>query len=72
MADKLMYIPNDDTQTYPFCRLQYRLKRLDFQLNEPANQNSIKGTKVFKPTNKKRYYKTLRTSVINSLNVPFP
>ena len=22
MADKLMYIPNDDTQSYPFCRLQ--------------------------------------------------
>ena len=22
MADKLMYIPSDDTQNYPFCRLQ--------------------------------------------------
>ena len=22
MADKLMYISNDDTQNYPFCRLQ--------------------------------------------------
>ena len=22
MADKLMYIPNDDTQNYPFCNLQ--------------------------------------------------
>ena len=22
MADKLMYITNDDTQNYPFCRLQ--------------------------------------------------
>ena len=22
MGDKLMYIPNDDTQNYPFCRLQ--------------------------------------------------
>ena len=22
MADKLMNIPNDDTQNYPFCRLQ--------------------------------------------------
>ena len=22
MADKLMYIPDDDTQNYPFCRLQ--------------------------------------------------
>ena len=22
MADKLMYIPNNDKQNYPFCRLQ--------------------------------------------------
>ena len=22
MADKLMYIPNDDTEYYPFCRLK--------------------------------------------------
>ena len=22
MADKVMYIPNDDTQNYPFCRSQ--------------------------------------------------
>ena len=22
MADKMMYIPNDDTQNYPFCRLK--------------------------------------------------
>ena len=22
MADELMYIPNDDKQNYPFCRLQ--------------------------------------------------
>ena len=22
MADKLIYIPNDETQKYPFCRLQ--------------------------------------------------
>ena len=29
MAIKLIYIPNDDTQKYPFCRLQLVLKRLD-------------------------------------------
>ena len=29
------------------------LKRLDAQLNEPTNQNSIKVLKVVKPTNKK-------------------
>ena len=52
MADKLMYIPNDDTQKYPFCRLQW-LKRLDTQLNKQTNQNSLKVLKVVKTTNKK-------------------
>ena len=61
MADKLMFIkitPVDYTQW---------LKRLDTQLNEPTNQNSIKVPKVVKLTNKKHYYKTLGASdVINS------
>ena len=48
MANKLMYIPNDDPQNNPFCRLQ-----LDTQQNEPSNQNSIKVPKVDKTTNKK-------------------
>ena len=26
IADKLMYIPNDDTLNYPFCRLQSVVK----------------------------------------------
>ena len=28
IAEKLIYIPNDDTQNYPFFRLQLKLKRL--------------------------------------------
>ena len=44
--DKLMYIPNDKTQNYPFCRLQ-------LVLDAPTNQNSIKVPKVVNPTNKK-------------------
>ena len=32
MADKLMFIPNDETQNYQFCRLQCA-KRLVSQLN---------------------------------------
>ena len=50
MADKLVYIPNVDSQNYPFYRLQ-----LGFypQLNEPTNQNSILVPKVVKPTNQK-------------------
>ena len=34
------------------------LKRLDTQLNEQTNQNSIKVPKVVKPTNMKRQFKT--------------
>ena len=37
-----MYIPNDDIENYPFCRLELPVKRFDTQLNEAFNQNSIK------------------------------
>ena len=46
-----MYIPNDDTQNYPFFKLQLAIQT--YQLNKPANQNSIKVPKVVEPTNKK-------------------
>ena len=39
MADKLIYIPNEDTQNYPFCRL---LLVVETQLNEPTKHNSNK------------------------------
>ena len=51
MADKCMYIPNDDAQNYPFCRLQIVVET--FGQNEPTNQNSIRVHKVVQPTNKK-------------------
>ena len=47
------------------------MKRVDTQRNEPINQNSLKVPKVVKPTKKKRNYKTLGTSVINSTLSPF-
>ena len=50
MANKLMYIPNDDTQNYPFYRLQLVV---DTKLNEQTYQNSIKVPKVVVTTNKK-------------------
>ena len=63
MAQKLMYIPNDDIENYPFCRLQSWFKTF-----QPTNQNSMKVPKVVKPINKKKgYYKTLGAVVINSL-----
>ena len=63
-----MYIPNDNTQNYPFCILQ--LKRLDTKLNETTNQNLIKVPKVVEQTNKKKLLKKLGTSVINSPKSP--
>ena len=49
MADKLMYISNDDTQIYPF----YGLKLVTTQPNEPTINNSLEVPKVVKQTNKK-------------------
>ena len=46
MADKLMYIPNTDTQNYPFCKFQSRVDTLDTQINKPTNQNSYLVPKV--------------------------
>ena len=64
MVDKLMYIPNDDTQKItPSVDCNLWLKRLYTQLNKATNKNSIKVPKVVKPTHKK----TLNTSLIISL-----
>ena len=44
MANKLMYIPNDDPQKQTYYR---------FKLNEATNQDSVKVPKVVKSSNKK-------------------
>ena len=63
MADRLINIPNDDTQNYPFCRnYNQLLKSFDTQINEPTNLNSKKPSQRIR----KRYYKTFGTSAINS------
>ena len=49
MADKLMYIPNDNKQNYPFCRLQLVVETF----GHPGIQNSFKVPKVVKPTKTK-------------------
>ena len=54
MADKLMYIPNDDTQNYPF-----EDKMSDWNVELKKNKNSVKISKVVESTNKN---KTLGTS----------
>ena len=48
-----MYIPNDNTQNHPLCRLQLGIESLNTQLNESNNQNLIKAPKVVKITKKK-------------------
>ena len=63
MADKLIYKTSPTKIQIMYFIL---MKSVDTQLNEPANQNSIKVPKVVQRTNKKGYYKTFRTSVINS------
>ncbi len=45
-----MYIPKLNTQNYPFYRLQFVVEMF---VNEPTTQNSVRVTKVVKPTNKK-------------------
>ena len=47
------------------------LKRSAKELNEPTNQNSIKVAGLLIQRIRKRYYKALGTSVINSL-FPLP
>ena len=54
MADKLMYIPCDNTQIYPSVDINEWLERFVTQLDEPTIQNAIKVPKAVKPKNKKQ------------------
>ena len=40
MADKLMYIPNEDSQYYPIYKLKLVVETLNTELNKSTNQNS--------------------------------
>ena len=55
--DKTLIIPNGPMMIHRITpSVDYNgqwLKGLDTQLNEPTNNNSIKGPKVVKPKNKK-------------------
>ena len=57
-----MYIPNDDTPNYHFCRLQLVVETFIPQHNFPSNQNWEKASIVLSQPIGKRYYKTLGTS----------
>ena len=68
---QLMYIPNANTQITHSVDKNYWLKSLNTQLNKPTNQNTTKVPKAVMMTNKKPYYKTLWSRVINSQLSPF-
>ncbi len=70
MADKIMYISNDDIEISFSVVCNEWMKRLDTKLDKPTNKNSIKDTKVLNKRIKKRYYKTLGTSLITSPMTP--
>ena len=63
MVDKLMnivqYIHNDDTQNYSFYKLQ-------LVVHTQLMKIQLKSPKLFRQRIRKRYYKTLVTSEINS------
>ena len=58
MADKLMYITNDDTRNSFFFKLQLVVEMFGYR----NNANFTKVPKVVKPTNKKTLLKTLGAS----------
>ena len=56
MAEKLMYIPNANTQNWPFFKLQLVIEMFGHWTNKPTNQNSIKVPQIVMPTNKKTLF----------------
>ena len=65
MADKLVYIPNDDTQNYHFCILHQEVETFDINyMNQPITIQ-WKSPRLLSQRIRKCYYKTLGTSVIN-------
>ena len=62
MAEKLMYIPNANTQNCPFYKLQLVIETFGHSTNQPTNQNSIKVPQIVR----KRYFVNLGTIIINS------
>ena len=51
MADKLMYIPHDGTQNFPFCRLKLMVKTIE---HSTLLTNQSNSPKVVNPMIKKR------------------
>ena len=60
-----MFIPNDYTQNYPLCRLQFVVETFGYT-TAWTNQSKFNEVPKFLKLISKRYYKTLVTIVINS------
>ena len=70
IADKLIYIPNDDTQNYPFCRLKFVVETFEHSIKITNQSNFTKVPKVFKPTNKKTLLYDFEDLYNKQLTVP--
>ncbi len=53
MADKLMYIPSNGTQNYPYGKFELEVETFEYLTLLTNQSNLIKGPTVVKPTNKK-------------------
>ena len=53
MADKIIYIPNDDTQNDPLCRLHLVVEAFGHSAEWTNQSEFYKFLKVVTPTNKK-------------------
>ena len=51
MDGKLMFIPNDNVQKYPFCKFKLLVKMLNIAGFKPTSKDLIKVPKVFKLNN---------------------
>ena len=67
MADKLMYIPIDDSKNFPFSKLQLVVKMFEHSTERINKSKFNKSPRFFLSQRlRKHYYNTLGTSVINS------
>ena len=71
MADAFMYILNDDSQNYPFCRLQLVFEMFDHKIKKKKKSKLNKSPQKFKATKERFCYKTLGTSIYKHFSVPF-
>ena len=70
MADELMYISNSDTKNYSICRIELVVETFEHSAYLTNQSKFTKSPNLLSQGIRKRYYKTLGTSVINSLLSP--